>query len=77
MAGSLTRRLALLEKAAGLDGPAGTIEVHAIYGSSVPGYLPCDRREEHGADCLFQVVSRNRSGTRFMRLYGFDPGGID
>jgi hypothetical protein len=73
----LTRRLAALEKAAGQDGPTGTVEVHAIYGSSGTGYVPCDRREEHGADCVFEVISRNRSGTRFMRLYGFDPGGLD
>jgi hypothetical protein len=73
----LTRRLAALEKAAGLDGPVGTIEFHAIRGSTAPDYEPCDRHEEHGADCVFQVVSRNRSGTRLMRLYGFDPGALD
>jgi hypothetical protein len=74
---NLTRRLALLEKAAGLNGPTGTVEFHAIRGSSSPNYVPCDRREEHGADCMLLVVSRNRSGTRFMRLYGFDPGALD
>jgi len=73
----LTRRLAALEKAAGLDGPAGTVEFHAIRGSTDPACEPCDRREEHGADCVLQVVSRNRSGTRFMRLYGFDPAALD
>jgi hypothetical protein len=61
----------------GLDGPTGTVEFHALHGSSVLGYLPCDRRDDHGADCVFLVVSRNRSGTRFMRLYGFDPSSLD
>jgi hypothetical protein len=74
---NLTRRLALLEKAAGLNGPTGAVEFHALHGSSSPAYVPCDRREGHGADCVFKVVSRNRSGTRFMRLYGFDPGALD
>jgi len=74
---SLTRRLTALEKAAGLDGPVGTVEFHAFLGSTSPDYTPCDRREEHGAGCVFEVVSRNRSGTRFMRLYGFDPAALD
>jgi len=75
---SIKTRLEALEKATGLDsGLAGTIEVHALHGSSSPDYVPCDRREEHGAECVLRVVARNQSGTRFMRLYGFDPAALD
>ena len=75
---SIKTRLAALERATGIqDGPGGTVEVHAIYGSSSPDYVPCDRREEHGAECVLRVVARNHSGKRFMRLYGFDPASLD
>jgi hypothetical protein len=75
---NLKRRITTLEKAAGLDrGPHGTIEFHANAGSSSPDYEPCDLRAEHGPACAFHVVSRNQSGTRFMRLYGFDPAELD
>lgn len=78
MAGRLSTRLAALEKLAGLSaGPQGTVEVHSIYGSVDPNHADCDRRPEHGPACVYKVVSRNRSGTRFMRLYGFDVAGLD
>jgi hypothetical protein len=60
-----------------IRGPHGTIELHALSGSTSPDYKPCDLRTEHGADCVFQVVSRTRSGVRLVCLYGFDPAGLD
>jgi len=74
---SHSSRLSALEKRTSLGQLSGSVEFHAIHGSNSTDYRRCDRREEHGADCVFRVVSRNRSGRRFIRLYGFDPALLD
>jgi hypothetical protein len=77
----LTRRLAALEKAVGVDGheTPGTLEYHMPDGSSDPNAIPCDKRHEpeHGPGCVYTVAMRSNNGVRFMRIVGFDPAGLD
>jgi hypothetical protein len=76
---SLASRLASVEKATGADKPGGTLEYHMPGGSSDPSATRCDLRgrPEHGPQCVFKVAMRTNDGVRFMRIYGFDPAGVD
>jgi hypothetical protein len=47
----------------------GSIEFHYPGGAPDPSghLLPCDKRDEHGPDCVMSVNPTN-SGVRFMRI---------
>jgi hypothetical protein len=71
----LTSRLLTLERAL-LPAPSrgGTLEYHHPGGLEEKALLPCDKRDEHGPDCVMSVTPTN-SGVRFMRIiYGMDAG---
>jgi len=74
-------RLAALEKAAGVGSFAksGTLEYHMSNGSNDPRVFVCDKRADpdHGPDCVYRVAMHTNDGTRFMRIYGFDPAALD
>jgi hypothetical protein len=77
----LLARLIALEKATGISGheTPGTLEYHMLNGSDDPEAVACDKRDdpEHGPDCVFKIATRTNNGVRFMRIYGFDPAGLD
>jgi hypothetical protein len=77
----LLARLTALERATGVGGQTtpGTLEYHMPDGSSDPTAMPCDKRDnpEHGPECVFKIAMRTDDGVRFMRIYGFDPAGLD
>jgi hypothetical protein len=72
-------RLAALEKAAGVGATPGTLEYHMTDGSDDPEAVVCDLREkpDHGPKCVYKVAMHTNDGVRFMRIYGFDPAGLD
>jgi hypothetical protein len=48
-------------------------------GSDDPDAVACDLRErpDHGPKCVFTIAMHTNDGVRFMRIYGFDPAGLD